>query len=39
MTLQRERPKFFAAVLGTATLALWSIPAFADSVRVRNIQV
>src|ERR1017187_7373176 len=39
MTLQKERPKFLAALLGAATLALWSIPAFADSVRVRNIRV
>ena len=39
MTLQRERPKFLAAVLGAATLAAWSIPAFAETVRVRNIQV
>jgi type IV pilus assembly protein PilQ len=39
MTLQRERPKFLAAVLGAATLVVWSIPAFAETVRVRNIQV
>ena len=39
MTLQRERPKLLAAVLGAATLAVWSIPAFAETVRVRNIQV
>ena len=39
MTLQRERPKFLAAVLGAATLVAWSIPAFAETVRVRNIQV
>ncbi len=39
MTLQRERPKCLAALLGAATLALWSIPALAESVRVRAIQV
>jgi type IV pilus assembly protein PilQ len=39
MTLQRERPKFLAAMLGVASLAAWSAPAFAETVRVRNIQV
>jgi len=39
MTLQRERPKFLAAFLGAATLAAWSTPASAETVRVRNIQV
>jgi type IV pilus assembly protein PilQ len=39
MTLQRERPKFLAAFLGAATLAAWSAPASAETVRVRNIQV
>jgi hypothetical protein len=39
MTLQRERPKFLAALLGAATLVAWSSPASADTVRVRTIQV
>ncbi len=39
MTLQRERPKFLAAVLGAATMAAWSIPASAETARVRTIQV
>ena len=39
MTLQRERPKFLAAVLGIAALAAWSTPASAETGRVRNIQV
>ena len=39
MTCQRERPKFLAAVLGAASLAVWSIPASAETVRVKNIRV
>ena len=39
MTCQSERPKFLAAVLGAATIVAWSIPASAETVRVRNIRV
>jgi len=39
MTCQSERTKFMAAFLGAATIAAWSIPAFAETVRVRNIRV
>jgi len=39
MTLQRERPKFLAAMLGAAILVAWASPASAETVRVRNIQV
>jgi type IV pilus assembly protein PilQ len=39
MTLQRERPKFFAALVGTLTLAAWPTPAAAETVRVKAIRV
>ena len=39
MTLQRERPKFFAALVGALTLAAWSTPAAAETVRVKAIRV
>jgi type IV pilus assembly protein PilQ len=39
MTCLRKRPKFLAAMLGAATIAVWSIPASAESVRVRAIRV
>ena len=39
MTLQRERPKFLATMLGVATLAAWATPAAADAVSVRTIRV
>jgi type IV pilus assembly protein PilQ len=39
MTCARERPKFLAAVLGAASLAVWSIPARAETVRIDNIRV
>jgi type IV pilus assembly protein PilQ len=39
MTCLSKRPKVLAAMLGAATLAAWSIPAVAETVRVRNIRV
>ena len=39
MTCLDKRPNFLAAMLGAATIAVWSIPASAESVRVRAIRV
>ena len=39
MTCQSVHTKFLAAFLGAATMAAWSIPASAETVRVRNIRV
>ncbi|MBN2575944.1 MAG: type IV pilus secretin PilQ [Deltaproteobacteria bacterium] len=39
MTCQSERLKFWAALVGAATIAVWSIPASAETVRVRSIRV
>jgi len=39
MTCLREQTKFLAFVLGVASLAAWSTPALAETVRVRNIRV
>jgi type IV pilus assembly protein PilQ len=39
MTCVKERSKFLAAALGALALVAWSVPARADSVRVRNIRV
>lgn len=39
MILQRQRPQFFAALAGALTLGAWSLPAGAETVRVKAIRI